>query len=129
MAPRVTPAPTDADNPAGSRAGNSELARCNDWRTGARRFHVGTGHPEPTHDAGYTTAGAPAVPDLSISLFLRGGSPYTRGLGVNPPSPRIPHDPRVPYGLRLKERGELLPRAGYRIHPPRRETCLHLRIA
>src|SRR5262245_23306020 len=80
MATRVTPAPTDADNSAGSPAVRSALARRNDWRAGARRFHVGTGHPEPTHDAGYTTAGAPSMPALSISLFLCGGSPYT-GLG------------------------------------------------
>src|SRR5262245_14351357 len=77
MATRVTPAPTDADNSAGSAAVLSALARCNDWRVGARRFHVGTGHPEPTHDAGYTTAGAPSMPVLSISLFLCEGSPYT----------------------------------------------------
>ena len=77
MAPRVTPASNDADNSAGRAAAHSALARCNDWRLGARRFHVGTGHPEPTHDAGYTTAGAPFVPVLPISLFLVGGSPYT----------------------------------------------------
>src|SRR5215510_3953025 len=79
MAPRVTPAPIDADNHAGSRAGDSTLARCNDWRLSARRFHVGTGHRKPTHDAGYTTAGAPVVPELSISFFPCGGSPYRRG--------------------------------------------------
>jgi hypothetical protein len=82
MAPRVTPASIDADNFAGRAAVRSALARCSDWRTGARRFHVGTGHPEPTHDAGYTTAGVPTVPKLSISLLLCGGSPYT-GLGAN----------------------------------------------
>lgn len=90
MAPRVTPAPTDSDNHAGRAAGNSALARCNDWRAGARRFHVGTGHPEPTHDAGYTTAGVPAVPQLSISLFPRGGSPYTRlGAIITRPNPKV----------------------------------------
>src|SRR5262245_25834318 len=77
MAPRVTPAPTDADNSSGSAAVISAPAHCSDWRAGARRFHVGTGHPEPTHDAGYTTAGAPSMPALSISLFLCEGSPYT----------------------------------------------------
>src|SRR5215471_3822103 len=74
MATRVAPTPTDADNPAGSFT----LAACNDWRFGVRRFHVGTGHYESTHDAGYTTAGSPSRPPLSISLLLPRGSPYTR---------------------------------------------------
>src|SRR5215467_7391412 len=74
MATRVAPTPPDADNPAGSFT----LAACNDWRFGVRRFHVGTGHYEPTHDAGYTTAGSPSRPPLSISLLLPRGSPYTR---------------------------------------------------
>src|SRR5215467_6242943 len=74
MATRVAPTPTDADNPAGS----STLAACTDWRSGVRRFHVGTGHHEPTYDAGYTTAGLPSRPPLSISLLLPRGSPYTR---------------------------------------------------
>src|SRR5215831_18587075 len=73
MATRVVPTPTDADNPAGSFT----LAACNDWRFGVRRFHVGTGHYESTHDAGYTTAGLPFSPPLSISLLLPRGSPYT----------------------------------------------------
>src|SRR5262245_50582352 len=82
MALRVTPTPTDADNSAGRAAGDSVLAHCSDWRAGARRFHVGTGHTEPIHDAGYTTAGVPSVPELSVSLFLCGGSPYTE-LGLS----------------------------------------------
>jgi hypothetical protein len=90
MAPRVTPAPTDADNPAGSVAGNSALARRNDWRVGARRFHVGTGRTAPTHDAGYTTAGAPTVPDLSISLLLRGGESIYAGLDPGAADERKP---------------------------------------
>src|SRR5215468_8702689 len=69
MANRVTPTPPDADNPSGSFM----LAACSDWRSGARRFHVGTGHVEPTHDAGYTTAGLLARPELSISSLLFGG--------------------------------------------------------
>src|SRR5262249_10269461 len=73
MATRVAPTPPDADNPAGSFT----LAACNDWRFGVRRFHVGTGHHQPTHDAGYTTAGSPSRPPLSISLLLPRGSPYT----------------------------------------------------
>ena len=73
MANRVIPTPPDADNPAGS----CTLAACTDWRDGVRRFHVGTGHFKPTHDAGYTTAGSPLPPQLSINLFLLGGSPYT----------------------------------------------------
>ncbi len=75
MANRVTPTALDADNPAGSFT----LAACNDWRSAVRRFHVGTGHHEPTSDAGYTTAGSPYLPQLSINLFLCGGSPYTPG--------------------------------------------------
>ena len=75
MANRVTPTALDADNPAGSFT----LAACTDWRSRVRRFHVGTGHREPTSDAGYTTAGSPYLPQLSINLFLCGGSPYTPG--------------------------------------------------
>jgi hypothetical protein len=75
MAHRVAPTPPDADNLSGSFM----LAACSDWRGGARRFHVGTGHFEPTHDAGYTTAGSLALPELSINPLLLGGSPYTRG--------------------------------------------------
>jgi hypothetical protein len=74
MANRVTPTPLDADNLSGSFT----LAACSDWRSGARRFHVGTGHFEPTHDAGYTTAGLLARPELSINSLLLGGSPYKR---------------------------------------------------
>src|SRR5262249_49620903 len=40
------PTPFDADNFAGSLT----LAVCNDWRTGVRRFHVGTGHSAPTRE-------------------------------------------------------------------------------
>ena len=75
MANRVTSAPLDADNSSSSFT----PAACNDWRTGVRRFHVGTGHTEPTSDAGYTTAGSPLLPK-PISLFLLGGSPYTLGV-------------------------------------------------
>src|SRR5438105_10338348 len=75
MANRVVPTPLDADNSAGSFT----LAACNDWRSDVRRFHVGTGQHEPTSDAGYTTAGSPFLPELTISLLLCGGSPYTRG--------------------------------------------------
>ena len=77
MATRVVPTSLDADNSAGSFT----LAACNDWRSEVRRFHVGTGHHEPTSDAGYTTAGSPYLPQLSISpLPLRGESIYA-GLG------------------------------------------------
>ena len=75
MANRVAPASLDADNPAGS----CTLAACNDWRSEVRRFHVGTSQNELTSDAGYTTAGFPSTPQLSINLFLCGGSPYTPG--------------------------------------------------
>ncbi len=75
MANRVTPASPDADNPSGSFT----LAACSDWRGGARRFHVGTGHFEPTYDAGYTTAGSLGLPNLSINFLHLRGSPYTRG--------------------------------------------------
>jgi len=74
MAKRVAPSRNDADNPAGSFM----LAACNDWHY-VRRFHVGTGHSEPTIDAGYTTACASQKPDLSISSLDFGGSPYTQG--------------------------------------------------
>jgi hypothetical protein len=74
MAPRVTPAPIDADN----SSGNFTSAACSDWRTGVRRFHVGTGHTEPTHDAGYTTAGLPQMPKLSINSLLRLGGVHIR---------------------------------------------------
>ena len=77
MANRVAPTALDADNSAGS----CTLAACNDWRSAVRRFHVGTGHHEPTSDAGYTTAGLPLLPQLSINLLpLRGESIY-EGLG------------------------------------------------
>ena len=41
--------------------------------------HAGTGHHEPTSDAGYTTAGSPHLPQQPISLLLSGGSPFTPG--------------------------------------------------
>jgi hypothetical protein len=53
MAQRFVTPRTDADNSSGSVM----PAARSDWRT-VRRFHVGTGHPEPNNDAGYTTAGA-----------------------------------------------------------------------
>src|ERR1700682_161004 len=74
MATRVVPTSLDADNPAGSFM----LAACSDWRSAVRRFHVGTGLHEPTSDAGYTTAGSPLLPQLSINLLPCGRSPYTR---------------------------------------------------
>jgi hypothetical protein len=43
------------------------------------RFHVGTGHTEPTRDAGYTTARNSNQPNLSISFLDFGGSPYRKG--------------------------------------------------
>jgi len=64
-------APCDADNSSGfMRLGAT--AACNDWRRGARKFHVGTGRTEPTFDAGYTTAGCSRRPELSVRLFLGG---------------------------------------------------------
>lgn len=65
------PAPNDAVNSAGDFTSAAWI----DWRTGARSFHVGTGHTEPTHDAGYTTAGSTQMPKQSIRLFLLGGRP------------------------------------------------------
>ena len=82
MAKRIAPTRIDADNSAGS----STLAACNDWRT-VSRFHVGTGHREPTPDAGYTTACAFQPPELSISFLDFWGSPYTQVLGF-----RIAHE-------------------------------------
>src|SRR5450759_4917573 len=73
VAPRVVPTPLDADNPAGS----CTLAACTDWRSGVRRFHVGTGHHEPTSDAGYTTAGfTPTATTIDQPLSLQGESIY-----------------------------------------------------
>ena len=73
MANRVTPTPLAADTLSDSFT----LAACSDWRSTVRRFHVGTGHFEPTHDAGYTTAGSLVLPQPSINPLLSGGSPYT----------------------------------------------------
>ena len=73
MANRVAPSRIDAVNSAGSLR-----VALSDWRT-VRRFHVGTGHTEPTIDAGYTTACASDSPDLSISFLAFRGSPYTPG--------------------------------------------------
>ena len=56
----------------------STSAASSDWRS-VSRFHVGTGHREPTFDAGYTTACASYLPPLSISFLAFGGSPYTKG--------------------------------------------------
>src|SRR5688572_16085104 len=79
MANRVVPTPPDADNPAGSRT----LAACNDWRDGVRRFHVGTGHFEPTHDAGYYDCRLSlTATTIDQSLAFRGESIYAR-LGRN----------------------------------------------
>ena len=47
MATRVAPTRIDADNTSGSLP-----AARTDWRS-VGRFHVGTGHIEPTIDAGY----------------------------------------------------------------------------
>lgn len=85
MAKRVAPSRNDADNSAGSLT----LAACNDWHC-VRRFHVGTGHTEPTYDAGYTTACASQQPELSISSLDFGGSPYMPGYAA---------DDRVSYGV------------------------------
>ena len=78
MANRVAPARFDADN----SAGNYTSAARSDWRS-VSRFHVGTGHTEPTYDAGYTTACASYPPNLSISFLAFWGSlyrsPYTQG--------------------------------------------------
>ena len=74
MANRNFPALCLADNSAGSLP-----VALNVWRHGVRRFHVGTGHPEPTHDAGYTTAGFFPLPSTPVSFLLcLRGSPYTK---------------------------------------------------
>ena len=49
-----------------------------DWHR-VSRFHVGTGHCEPTTDAGYTTARVSQQPKLSISFLPFWGSPYRKG--------------------------------------------------
>src|SRR5688572_21365808 len=72
MANRNFPARCVADNSSGSLP-----AVRNVWRHGVRRFHVGTGHSEPTSDAGYTTAGYFLLPSTPISFLLcLEGSPY-----------------------------------------------------
>src|ERR1700730_9475350 len=98
MATRVVPTSLDADNPAGSFM----LAACSDWRSGVRRFHVGTGLHEPTSDAGYTTAGSPLLPQLSINLLPCGGSPYTTRRHGQPSrrSSNTHRDPLPPRTLR-----------------------------
>lgn len=68
MANWVAPTRIDADNSAGSFM----PAARTDWRS-VGRFHVGTGHTEPTSDAGYTTACASIPPELSISFLVFGG--------------------------------------------------------
>ncbi len=73
MAKRIAPTRIDADNSSGSLP-----AACTDWRT-VSRFHVGTGHREPTPDAGHTTACAFQLPNLSFSFLDFRGSPYMKG--------------------------------------------------
>ena len=52
-------------------------AACNDWHHEPADFHLGTGHQDPTHDAGYTTASdSPDPPELSITPYLREESIY-----------------------------------------------------
>src|SRR6185369_9241571 len=77
MANRVHPAPTDADNSSGSPA-----AACIDWRIGDADSMSARAAPEPTTDAGYTTAGASLKPKLSVNFLQLRGSPYrnTKGL-------------------------------------------------
>ena len=71
MAQTIASSRTDAGNPSGTQA-----AACSD-SLAVSRFHVGTGHTEPTRDAGYTTARNSNQPNLSISFLDFGGSPYT----------------------------------------------------
>jgi hypothetical protein len=72
MAPRIIPAPFNADNYTGSLA-----CRFNDWHTGARRFHVGQSQSELIKQAGYTTAGYFLRATKTINLLLQfEGSPY-----------------------------------------------------
>src|SRR3989304_4882588 len=77
MAPRVAPAPLDADNSAGSFT----LAACNDWRCGVADSMSGRTITSPLQMPDIRLQPQPFLPSLSISLFLFGGSPYTR-LGV-----------------------------------------------
>ena len=78
MANRVHPTPLDADNSSGSSAAVSS-----DWRIGDADSMSARATTEPTTDAGYTTAGASPIANLSISLLPFGGSPYTRGLDLS----------------------------------------------
>jgi len=72
MANWVVPTSLDADNSAGSFT----LAACNDWRSGVRRFHVGTGHHELTSDAGYDCRLTLLATTIDQPLPLRGESIY-----------------------------------------------------
>jgi hypothetical protein len=71
MAHRITTAPLDADSNR-----DSSPAGGNDWHYGVADLHLGTGHPAPTQDAGYTTASESLSPKKPISLYLRGESIY-----------------------------------------------------
>src|SRR5688572_21485565 len=71
MANRDHPAPTDADNSSGSTA-----AACIDWRVGDADSMSARATPEPTVDAGYTTAGVSLTLEPSISFLHLRGSPY-----------------------------------------------------
>jgi hypothetical protein len=57
--------PTQRCNTTGNPTGSFTPAACIDWRI-VRRFHLGTGHADPAYDAGYTTARASKLPNLSI---------------------------------------------------------------
>src|SRR5262249_913996 len=89
------PTPFDADNFAGSLT----LAVCNDWRTGVRRFHVGTGHSAPTREMpdirlqvhpychNYRTvscfSGGVHIRVVSAQVHTRSGSPTKRRAMLN----------------------------------------------
>src|SRR3569832_1332465 len=70
MAQMIASSRTAAGNSSGTQA-----AACPAWRA-VSRFHVGTGHTEPTQEAGYTTARNSELPQQSIWFLAIEGSPY-----------------------------------------------------
>jgi len=75
MATRVAPTPNDADNPSGSF---TPAAR-SDWRFGVADSMSARATASPLQMPDIRLQASPQRPDLSISLFSNGGSPYTSG--------------------------------------------------
>src|SRR5271166_6521046 len=74
MAPRVAPAPFDADNFSGS----CTLAACSDWRFGVADSMSARAFTSPLQMPDIRLQASPPRPQRSINLFHFGGSPYRR---------------------------------------------------